>query len=564
MNDFNHNKSKSMNDLFSIIFLLLLSFVALYPVWKIDGWPGNHDGMHLFDRVAAFHFEFQKGNFFPLWTSYGQNGYGSAFPFLYHRFFNTLAALLAFPLGSIYLGVKLAIPILLFTGGVGMYKLISKIGLNYQYALCASLLFIFSNYTISNWLIRGAVAELTAMIFIPWLLYYCIQLLLNKNTGIKIGLVLSCMFYSHIVICYYAFFIVITFYSIFLFENNRYLKLKNYFPILVTFFVVILFCSIYAIGIINYKKIYSFSVLVQESLNPLNNFPLFERYLINTRYIWGKSSIGVTAEIGRVFNLLSILFTTSTIFLLFFKKISFNNIENKRNIYFASLICIFIYIFLQTPFSALFYENIPGANFIQFPWRLLSFSTVLSIFSFCMSIFILTYNSKTKWLKNISFTSLILSSIYQVIFGLSIPINYEIMNRRYIENYLLKENLIFSEQPSEYLPNNKKLPLRAKALIEYNNDCKLVNEHPEGITKKVFDASEIEIIVEGKCQIIYNQFINPFTKISFSSSGVIESSKDRTYILTSNSELNRISIKRIGLFFSLINFFNDKENIYKK
>lgn len=333
MNILRNSKLNSINHSYCIFFLLLFSFFAMYPVWKIDGWPTNHDGMLLFDRVGAFYYEFQKGNFFPLWTSYGQNGYGSAFPFLYHRFFNTVGALLAFPLGSIYLGVKFSILLFLFIGGAGMYKLISKIGLNFQYALCAAILFIFANYTFTNWLIRGAVAELTAMIFIPWLFYYCIQLLLNRNTGFQIGLVLSCMFYSHIVICYYAFFTVIVFYFIYLLDSKKYLKLINYFPIFLTLLVILLLCSLYALGIIYYKKIYNFSVLVQEFSNPVNNFPLFERFLINRRYVWGKSGDNMTVEIGRVFNLLSIFITASTIFLLLFKKISFKSIENKRNIY---------------------------------------------------------------------------------------------------------------------------------------------------------------------------------------------------------------------------------------
>lgn len=216
-------------------------------------------------------------------------------------------------------------------------------------------------------------------------------------------------------------------------------------------------------------------------------------------------------------------------------------------------------MFLQTPFSAFYYNNIPGANYIQFPWRLLSFSTVLSIFALCMSIFIITNNFNRNWLKNILFIALFLSTIYQFIFGISIPINYVIMRRSFIDNHLQKENLIFAEEPSEYLPKNIKIPARASALIEYNHTCRIIYEYPKGVTKKVIDASEIDIIVGGDCIIKYNQFINPFTKISFSSKGIIESSSESTYLLISNSEFNRISVKRIGLLSSLIKFYQDKE-----
>lgn len=558
------NKKTLSKDFLYCIILILLAVLAMFPIWEIDGWPLSHDGVLLFDRVAAFYYEMQNGNFFPLWSPYGQNGYGTASPFLYHRAFNTVAALLSFPTGSVYWGVKVGILLFIFLGGLGMLKLICSLGLQLKYAFCAAILFMFANYTYTDWLIRASAAELTAMIFIPWLIYYCVQLIQNKNTGIQIGLVLSCMFYSHIVICYYAFFVVFTFYLVFLLENKRYLILHNYYPVFLMITILLLCCGIYALGILNYKKIYNFSSLVEGISNPVNNYPIFEKFLVNKSYTWGKTWRGLSMEIGRVFNLLSIIFTLLTIVFVFYKKISLTFIGKNIKIYYATLICIFIFVFLQTKASSFFYDYFPGANFIQFPWRLLSFSTVFSIMALCMSIYILSHNSKKEWVKKILMSSLYFSALYQIIFGLTIPINYEIMSRSDIDSYIKPESLIFAYQPNEYRPKSGLVPDRAKSLIEYGENCKVISEFPNFISKTVIPTSNIEIKVEGKCTIKYNQFINPFTKITFSKSGFIESTPDFTYSIVSNEYPQVIAIEKIGLIHSLINYYKtSKKGIYE-
>ena len=91
--------------------LLLASVLACSRILVLPGWPDNHDGVACFQKVEIFRLAFAGGNLLPLWTPLAENGYGSPFPFFYHRLFNTLAGAVALATGSTYSAVKVVIPL---------------------------------------------------------------------------------------------------------------------------------------------------------------------------------------------------------------------------------------------------------------------------------------------------------------------------------------------------------------------------------------------------------------------------------------------------------------------
>ena len=108
--------------------LLVASLLACSRILVLPGWPENHDGVACFQKVEIFRRAFADGNLLPLWTPLAENGYGSPFPFFYHRLFNTLAGAVALATGSAYTAVKVVIPLLLFTGALGMRRALSPWG----------------------------------------------------------------------------------------------------------------------------------------------------------------------------------------------------------------------------------------------------------------------------------------------------------------------------------------------------------------------------------------------------------------------------------------------------
>ena len=69
--------------------------------------------MACFQKVEVFRRAFAHGDLLPLWTPLAENGYGSPFPFFYHRLFNSLAGAVALATGSTP-AAGIAIPLLLF------------------------------------------------------------------------------------------------------------------------------------------------------------------------------------------------------------------------------------------------------------------------------------------------------------------------------------------------------------------------------------------------------------------------------------------------------------------
>ncbi|KAB8029915.1 hypothetical protein [Fluviispira multicolorata] len=560
------NKKKLLQIFVIVVSFIFLAFLAMKPILSIDGWPLEHDGSLLFERVGVFYHEIKKGNYFPLWTSYGQNGYGSPFPFLYHRAFNTIAVLFSFLTGSVYIGVKVAIFVLLIFGALGMFKLLKEFEVNFLNSLCGSALFMFANYTYTNWLFRGAAAEFTSMMLIPWLFYGLVCLAQNrKYSGLKLGFVLVALFYSHVVTFYYALFSFAIFYSYFLATEKRYLKIKYYFSGFISSIILIIFCGPYAIGLVLFKRMYNFSIMNGGNNHPNFHYNYFEWYFIKKSYVWGETWRGMSVEIGRGFFIIAMLLLLIIFILIKMKKL---NLPQKINSYTALkplFLCFIFYFILQTPFAKAFYLYFPGADFIQFPWRLLTFITVISILTYCISVQILYANKHRFKLYITAQTLIILSTFYQVYFGSSLNLKYEIMGK----NYLIEANkanaLLNAYQPFEYLPKSKIQPPIAKALIENKSEksCIIENITPSDSLNSVVDTNNIKIKIKGLCEIEYNNFINPFTEITFSHSGQVSKTHNSTYILVANtSEYQTVEIKRIGLIKSIVQYFKYRDNLY--
>src|SRR5664279_4720387 len=134
--------------------LLVASLLACSRILVLPGWPENHEGVACFQRVEIFRRAFADGNLLPLWTPLAENGYGSPFPFYYHRLFNTLAGAMALATGSVITAVKAAIPLLLFMGALGMRRALLAMGLGAFHAMGGALLLVFSNYSYTDWVVR--------------------------------------------------------------------------------------------------------------------------------------------------------------------------------------------------------------------------------------------------------------------------------------------------------------------------------------------------------------------------------------------------------------------------
>ncbi len=182
-----------------------LALVFSWSLFAIPELPLTHDGLGLC-FIESYRRSYKGGNFFPIWNVFGELGHGSGIFILYHRLHAQLTAVLALATGTV-VALKVSIPVLLLVGAAGMRRLCRSRGVRPWVAFVAGALVMSANYTWTEWYIRGATAELTAFMLVPWGLRYAFEVFERRWGAVRLALASAAIFYAHMMTSY--FFLVI-------------------------------------------------------------------------------------------------------------------------------------------------------------------------------------------------------------------------------------------------------------------------------------------------------------------------------------------------------------------
>ena len=392
---------------FAIVFIiyLLLAFSTLWHTMHVENWPANHDLNHNFKRVFIIARHLLQLDFLPVWSALDNLGAGSPQPLLYHKIFNLTAALLYCITSSYKVSFALTIAIYLIIGGFGMKKLCRYAGCNEFMSFCGGAMLIVANYTITNWLIRGAFAELVAAMFVPWFFVEFLRSLTKTRITKGLAFYSSLLVLSHSLIAYYGLLIAGTFglcYAFYYRNLLKYLNPKNLFAPLA---IALLVAGPYLFSMAVIGGDYDLSRLAEQYL-PENEIQPINRYFWDKEWVWGRTFYGFTVQIDIIPMVLLVIGVLGLCMGLE-KKFSGTAKENLgyltergcQILTFFSVTLILI-LFLQLPVAlTVFYEIIPGASYIQFPWRLLALLTPALI---ALSLFLVTFPYATARRKTIT------------------------------------------------------------------------------------------------------------------------------------------------------------------
>ncbi len=149
----------------------LLAFVLLVglPTLQFKLMSG-HDALEYLPRTVEFYQELGAGRLLPRWAPDLSSGYGQPF-FIFNPPFIYYAASVFHALGfSLVASLDLACLGLLALGGLGMYlfarDLVGRAG-----GLVAGVAYVLAPFTLVNLYVRHALADYSAMAFIPWALW---------------------------------------------------------------------------------------------------------------------------------------------------------------------------------------------------------------------------------------------------------------------------------------------------------------------------------------------------------------------------------------------------------
>src|SRR5664280_2088136 len=442
--------------------LLLASLLACSRILVLGGWPDNHDGVACFQKVEIFRRAFADGNLMPLWTPLAENGYGSPFPFFYHRLFNTLAGAVALATGSAYTAVKIVIPLLLFLGALGMRRALLTMGLGPFHAVSGALLLVFSNYAYTDWYVRGAFGEFAAFMLVPWLTFAALGVVRGTpRAGWGLGAVLSLIFFAQSTIFVFAFALV-----------------------LVAFAGALVLSQDWRRALLNLGQ----AALVREMLPA-----------------W-------------------FLVVGSAVF----------------------------YLVLQTPLSAPLYRLAPPIQFIQFPWRLLAFSTSVSIFAPCLSLDLLEAGPPRPAARSGLRAVLLFAVLFQVWYGVGRPPTDRIFSVKEIEASLTTERLAATSVFSgAFRPRGVSLPPR-RPFLEATG-CVVQNASPEAALYGIVDVPELRLVVDAAPggSLVINQFANPFLAVSAGGRARVETTAWGTILVRPEPGRSEIVLRHRGLLAAL-------------
>lgn len=522
----------------SLLFFVII-IITLLVILRETGWPFNHEMGSFYYRTLIYSDHLKQLDIFPIWSSSDGFGMGTPLPMFYHRIFYMVSSSLFLVFDSLKISISITIGVFLYMGVIGMYKVCKQLGLEEKSSLIISLMYIFMNYTFTLWLVRGAMAEFTALMIIPYLILWCVRLLMEGKFSVSISIILSLLFYCHNITAIFAsVLILITIGIIVLFKRTYINK---------TFIKKIILSVLLLIGILSPLLITMTKVLPDYNPSSITSYVYTPKFQIREptlyfwdNYTWGNDWTEMTVKLDTPVLLLILIFT----FVIIIKQRSPKNIKDKNIIILLifSSITLILFFYLQLKSSLWVYSLLNFLNFIQFPWRLISILSPILLLIVAIQLQIL------KSFKNLRIILVTVCLIAMIILSpLTQSLKYEkIQNSDIISDY--KTSDIYGIKGrllgvGEYLPKFNSLSLvdtSVNNLIEYYNRLKA-----KGVELVDSSANCIFSTIESKyVDTLVAKFVINCEKEAIIILPINYSSLHKAYITDSSKETRRIKIEK--------------------
>ena len=523
-------KLKNDNLLYYSI-LILIAILMCIPLF-INGFFITHDGTAHFSRNYATIEAIKAGQLLPEIVSNFCGGFGYSWNLFYPPLSTYINAMFYLIIPNYIIDMKLIIIFVIILANIFMFQLMKDITKNKKISLIVSTIYVTSIYFITDIYVRLAIGEIMVYVFMPLLfngLYNIFYEKGKKNYLLTIGTVGILLSHniSSLILAILSIIIILLHWKK-LWKNSK----QIWKDLFINIFFIILIVSFFMIPLLEHKLSAEYIAMVKDGMTSRE---LVVNSEINLKQL--VMAIGFTI-------LIPILLTP-----ICYKKIN----KEKRYLYITILILGIITALISTK---IFPWNIVPDIFllIQFPWRMLLYSTFfLSIISgINISLFII--KEKNKRIIIIIFITIIYSGIY-ILKIINLDFNFDI-------SYLYKtekiENIyVFSQQCTnyDYLPVKAKTPYiqnRENKVIILNGNVKIENEKKEK-TNMQFD---IETYTEDSIiELPYIYYLGYNIKLNNKNINYEESENGFISIKIPKNTNGKINIKYTGTKLSKISLF---------
>ena len=411
--------------LFYSSWFILISFVSIVPPLVKSGFPPNHEDDAFVLRTVVYAKHFRFGDLVPVWAASDNYGMGSPLPSLYHRLFYIVSGLVYAITNNSKIAIVLALVVFTSVGVRYMFLTLRSFHCSLHIAMIGASTLPFLNYSVTNWLVRGAMAEYSAMMLIPLVLYLVKKSWDRGSIYAPIGFAYGCLFLAHSVIAYFTALIIGVVLLAGCFSRAlpwAFFSVKQIALSLLAF-VSITWWSL--LPMLYFRQRYDISRLLPDFLNVQFQFRPATEYLWDSMWSWSNPPQLFTVQ-------MDIFLVLCLAGLLLMRRYTRQHVG-----VFAILA---LSLLLQNGRSWRFYNAIPGAGFIQFPWRLSALSSVVLL----ILVFIGLKQYK-RLAVVIAVLTIMISGTWQRVNYYSYPDRLETQNSRTLSDYSLS---LFGE----YLP----------------------------------------------------------------------------------------------------------------
>jgi hypothetical protein len=344
-------------------FLFILSIIVigslLISALFHTGWYTSHDGVYHILRTEEALRMLKLGQFPLRWAGTLDQGFGiPLWSFIYPLPYYAAAALSYF-IGAVW-AVKSVVVISYLMGGVGIYFLLGS--KNKWVGMTLAVLYLATPYQFLNIFVRGALGEIMAMGLIPWVLLSFTNLIDDTATfkwyhPIPLALLLVAHNFLGIL-----FGIFLVGYTIFQKKHKRNASISLLYSLgLAAFFLLPMIL----------ERSYLYSLDRQFFTFRFDQHFVYAKQLLYSKWDYWYSVPGDTDGMSFQLGIAQIVLSGLGILAIIFSK--------KRSL--AQLYLVIAYlgtVFLMTSKSFILWDRISILQTVQFPWRLLFMTAILS------------------------------------------------------------------------------------------------------------------------------------------------------------------------------------------
>ena len=180
------------------IIVLGAAALILSLVGRGSGWPIGAAFNNELILVPIYAAHFRHLDFFPVWSSSDGLGLGTPVLLFYHKaFFYVAGFVFILCGGALKQTLIITIAVFLVVGAYGMRQALTLVTDSRLLQTVGSVGFLFTNYVFTDWLTRGDLPEFSAMMIVPWLLYWCLNLVKNRRVSLVLIPVLALLVDAH-------------------------------------------------------------------------------------------------------------------------------------------------------------------------------------------------------------------------------------------------------------------------------------------------------------------------------------------------------------------------------